>query len=137
MANTQIPDLPAAVALNGSEQLEIVQNGTSARTTTQDVGDLAMPYISNLQNYVDYLEKIPCASFYSTQTQTHGAIGAEALVTCNQVDFQNSISVVSNNRFQVDIAGIYNFQFSFITSILCLFIISDNFKFILLCFSFD
>lgn len=112
MANMQIPNLPAAIALNGTELLEVVQNGTSCRTTSQDIANLSLPNIADLQNYVDYLERIPCASFHSTQTQSHGAIGAEGLVTCNQIDFQNNISVVSNNQFKVDIAGIYNFQFS-------------------------
>lgn len=40
MANAQIPNLPAAAALNGTEQLEIVQAGTSVRTTTQQVAGL-------------------------------------------------------------------------------------------------
>ena len=40
MANAQIPNLPAATALNGTEQLEIVQAGTSVRTTTQQVAGL-------------------------------------------------------------------------------------------------
>jgi len=34
VSNAQIPNLPAATALNGTEQLEIVQAGTSRRTTT-------------------------------------------------------------------------------------------------------
>lgn len=33
MANKQIPQLPLAISLDGSEQLEIVQGGTSKRTT--------------------------------------------------------------------------------------------------------
>ena len=40
MSNAQIPNLPAATALNGTEQLEIVQAGTSRRTTTQQVAGL-------------------------------------------------------------------------------------------------
>ena len=40
MANSQIPNLPAATALNGTEQLEIVQAGTSVRTTTSQVAGL-------------------------------------------------------------------------------------------------
>lgn len=41
MSNVQITNLGAAIALNGTEQLEIVQAGTSVRTTTQDVGNAA------------------------------------------------------------------------------------------------
>lgn len=40
MANVQIPNLGAAIALDGSEQLEIVQAGTSVRTTTGAVAGL-------------------------------------------------------------------------------------------------
>ena len=40
MANAQIPMLPAATALNGTEQLEIVQAGTSRRTTTGDIAGI-------------------------------------------------------------------------------------------------
>ena len=112
MANTQIPNLGPAIALNGQEQLEIVQAGVSCRTTTQAVANLALPYVSSLQQYVDYLEQIPCASFYSNVTQSHGAIGNEALVSCNNIDFQYNINVVGGNAFTVDVAGVYNFQFS-------------------------
>lgn len=35
MSNIQIPNLPAAIALNGSEQLEAVQAGASVRVTPQ------------------------------------------------------------------------------------------------------
>lgn len=41
MAQIQIPNLPSAVSLNGSEQLEIVQAGVSVRTVTQSVGNAA------------------------------------------------------------------------------------------------
>ena len=40
MANAQIPNLPSAAALNGEELLEIVQAGTSVRTTTLQVAGL-------------------------------------------------------------------------------------------------
>ena len=40
-SNIQIPNLGAAIALNGTEQVEIVQAGTSKRTTTQDIANLA------------------------------------------------------------------------------------------------
>ena len=40
MAYEQIPNLPAAIALSGSEQVEIVQAGTSARTTTKAIASL-------------------------------------------------------------------------------------------------
>ncbi len=40
MSNQQIPNLPLAIALNGTEQLEIVQAGVSSRTTTSAVAGL-------------------------------------------------------------------------------------------------
>lgn len=40
-SNIQIPNLPLAISLDGSEQLEIVQAGTTRRTTTQAVANLA------------------------------------------------------------------------------------------------
>ena len=40
-SNIQIPNLPVAVSLNGTEQLEIVQSGQSRRVTTQAVANLA------------------------------------------------------------------------------------------------
>jgi len=40
VSSIQIPNLPAATSLNGSEQLEIVQAGTSVRTTTGQIAGL-------------------------------------------------------------------------------------------------
>lgn len=40
MASVQIPNLPAAVSLNGTEQMEAVQAGTSVRVTTQQIANL-------------------------------------------------------------------------------------------------
>lgn len=41
MANIQIPNLPAAIALNGTEQIEAVQSGTSVRVTAQQIATYA------------------------------------------------------------------------------------------------
>jgi hypothetical protein len=41
MANITIPNLPSAIALTGSEQVEVVQSNTSVRTTTQAIANLA------------------------------------------------------------------------------------------------
>jgi hypothetical protein len=40
-SNIQIPNLGVAISLNGQEQVEVVQAGTSRRTTTQDIANLA------------------------------------------------------------------------------------------------
>ena len=37
MANTTIPNLPAIIALSGTELLELVQNGTSSRATVAQI----------------------------------------------------------------------------------------------------
>jgi hypothetical protein len=48
-SNIQIPNLPLAISLDGSEQLEIVQAGTTRRTTTQAVANLAQ--VAIVPNY--------------------------------------------------------------------------------------
>lgn len=40
-SNVQIPNLPVAIHLDGSEQVEIVQAGTSCRTTTGAIANTA------------------------------------------------------------------------------------------------
>jgi len=147
MANVQIPNLPAVIALNGLEQLEIVQDGVSGRTTTQAVANLSAIYyqpqlaaisslqgnvstlqsdvstlqsdvstlqssVSTLQTNVSNLQNVPCASYFSSITQNHGAIGNEGIVSCNNTDFEYGITLVSGNRFTAGVSGIYNFQFS-------------------------
>jgi hypothetical protein len=47
-SNIQIPNLGAAIALNGTEQVELVQAGTSKRATTQQIANLAQ--ITTAQN---------------------------------------------------------------------------------------
>jgi hypothetical protein len=42
MSNVQIPNLPAAAALSGAEQLEAVQAGTSVQITTSQIAALAV-----------------------------------------------------------------------------------------------
>lgn len=48
-SNIQIPNLGVAVALSGQEQVEVVQAGTSKRTTTQAIANLAQ--VANAPNY--------------------------------------------------------------------------------------
>lgn len=40
MANVQIPGLPVAISLNGTEEVEVVQSGTSRRATTLQIAGL-------------------------------------------------------------------------------------------------
>lgn len=43
MSNVQIPNLPVAISLTGTEQMEAVQTGTSVRVTTAQIAALANP----------------------------------------------------------------------------------------------
>lgn len=51
MPNVTIPSLPPAISLNGTELLEIVQNGTSMKCTVAQIVFLALSY-SNSANTV-------------------------------------------------------------------------------------
>lgn len=42
MSSIQIPNLPAAIALTGAEEIEIVQAGVSTRTTTAAIAGLSV-----------------------------------------------------------------------------------------------
>lgn len=70
-SNIQIPNLPLAISLNGSEQVEIVQSGTSARTTTQAIANLAQ--IINAPGYTtsqkNALSVTPGAVVFDTTLQ--------------------------------------------------------------------
>ena len=48
-SNVQIPNLPVAISLSGTEQVEIVQAGVSSRTTTQAIANLNQ--ITTAPNY--------------------------------------------------------------------------------------
>lgn len=41
MASVQIPNLPVAISVTGTEQLEAVQSGTSVRVTSQQIANLS------------------------------------------------------------------------------------------------
>jgi hypothetical protein len=51
MANITIPNLPVAISLSGTEQVEIVQAGTSVRTTTGQIAGVILS--GGLGNYAD------------------------------------------------------------------------------------
>jgi len=48
-SNVQIPNLPVAISLSGTEQVEVVQAGVSSRTTTQAIANLNQ--ITTAPNY--------------------------------------------------------------------------------------
>jgi hypothetical protein len=101
MAVEQIPNLPAAIALSGAEQVEAVQAGVSVRTTTQAIANLVVGPAFGAHG-----------SFYSTQTQTNPVASTINKMTFNQTDTTANVSIVSNSQIKVDFAGVYNLQFS-------------------------
>lgn len=50
MSNVQIPNLPVAIALNGTEALEAVQSGTSVQTTVDKIAQYTNTYYSGQVN---------------------------------------------------------------------------------------
>lgn len=105
MAVIQIPNLPAAIALSGSEQLEIVQAGVSCRTTTQAIADLNEPFI--LQSSVGYF-----GSFYDTTTQTNPVASTPNAMAVNTVVAQKGVVFFDGSKIRIPAAGVYNIQFS-------------------------
>ncbi len=47
MSNVQIPNLPVAIALNGTEQIESVQSGVSVRLTTAQISSYTNIILTN------------------------------------------------------------------------------------------
>ncbi|MEN6608608.1 MAG: hypothetical protein ABFD60_15285 [Bryobacteraceae bacterium] len=101
MSAIQIPNLSAAIALNGAEQLEAVQAGTSVRVTTQQIANLSVGPEFGTHG-----------SFYSTVTQTNPVASAVNKMTFNTTSSNDGVIVVSNSRLTVPFDGVYNIQFS-------------------------
>lgn len=64
MSFIQIPNLPSAVNLSGSEQVEVVQGGVSLRATTGQIAGLLVNTPVTIQNVTKYqfFTAIPLAS---------------------------------------------------------------------------
>jgi hypothetical protein len=73
MAGITIPNLPAAIALSGAELIEIVQNGTSYRTTLLQAAGAAAPSSANPV----FFGVASSGSFVATETIT-GSMSAGA-----------------------------------------------------------
>lgn len=107
MAVTQIPNLPAAISLSGTEQLEAVQAGTSVRLTTAQIAGLVTSSVVN-----PYY-----GSFISSVTQTNTGPTAPRLMYFDATPVASSgVTLVSNgtslSRITVANTGIYNIMFS-------------------------
>lgn len=107
MSVIQIPNLPVAIALNGTEQLEAVQAGTSVRLTTAQIAALAGT--SLVKSYY--------GSFLSSVSQTNtGPIAPRLMYFDATPVASNGVTLVSNgtnlSRITVANTGVYNIAFS-------------------------
>ena len=98
MAYSQIPNLPPAIALNGTEEMEAVQAGSSVRVTTRQIASFLPTYYG---------------SFYDTTTQTNGGATTANAVKYNSTDLTNGVSVEALTKVRITNAGVYNIMFSF------------------------
>ena len=102
MASIQIPNLGAAIALNGTEQLEAVQAGTSVRVTTRQIADLATNYgvpVTNTTNFtVADSETFLIVNSAGTVTVTLPAAATwpGRILTIKTIQAQSVISASSN-----------------------------------------
>ena len=93
MASVQIPNLPAAIAVNGTEQMEAVQNGVSVRVTTSQIAGLT-------QNVGTV-----------TQINTSGPIGGGPITTTGTISLQSQgitndyLAAAPTNTLKGNIAG--------------------------------
>lgn len=119
MAYIQIPNLPAAVSLSGSELIEVVQAGTSVRSTTGALaalqvgppgppgpqGPQGVPGASGVPGY--------WGSFYDTTNQSIASTTTAYVVNIGSSDpASNGVSIVGGNKITFANAGVYNIQYS-------------------------
>lgn len=102
MAVIQIPNLPVATALTGTELLELVQAGVSCRTTTQDVANLATGL-----SFPGYY-----GQYFCTTTQVNVGSTSANVVTFNSLSPSSGTSLTSSTRMTVTNAGIYELNVS-------------------------
>lgn len=97
MANVQIPNLPVAIALNGTEQLEAVQAGTSVRVTALQIADLlSSRYITSITGVSPIFASggtTPTISITQSTTLTDGYLSSTDWNTFN--DKVTSVSATS------------------------------------------
>lgn len=100
MADQKISAMPSAtVPLTGAELMPLVQSGANVQSTISAYGDYARTKYFNHGAWQD------------TTTQT-GSITAGTPFTFNTTDVSDGVTLVSNSRLTVPIAGVYNFQWS-------------------------
>jgi len=96
MADTKISAMTAAaLPLNGTELVPIVQGGDNKKTTVADVTAYNRSY-----------------GAWSDSTDQAGSTVAGVAMTFNTQDITDSITLVNNSELTVQNAGIYDLQFS-------------------------
>ena len=104
MSNVQIPNLPVAIALNGTEALEAVQSGTSVQTTVAGIAQYSYAYYPGF-----YISQLPAASSSNStdilpvlQGSTGPGTGTTRKITPGQLSVTATGSTTSRtfaNRF--------------------------------------
>lgn len=119
MANVQIPNLPAAIALNGSEQVEVVQSGTSVRVTTSQIAALQTGPIGPSGPQGPTGPTGPTGtggalglfgSFFDITDQT-GSLIPKA-INIGSVSAQNGVTLSNGSRVNFSVTGTYSITFS-------------------------
>ena len=96
MADTKISAMTAAaLPLNGTELVPIVQSGDNKKTTVGDIVAVSRSYGS-----------------WSDSTDQTGNISAGTVITYNTQDISDGITLVDNSKLTVPNTGIYDLQFS-------------------------
>jgi hypothetical protein len=65
-----------------------------------------------LSDYINFSTNFKYGSFYSTSNQAATVINTPKVMTLNNTDISNGVSIVSNSQITVNTAGLYNLQFS-------------------------
>lgn len=130
MSTITIPNLPAATSLNGTEEVEVVQSGTSVRTTTSQIAGLqAGPTgvtgpvgptgptgvtgptgptgATGAGGALGYY-----GSFYDTTDQTGPTGASGAPIAIGSTSGANGVSITGGNAVTFAYPGTYSFTFS-------------------------
>ena len=81
MAKVKISDLDAAAALDGTELVEITQDGTSVQTTTQDIADLGVSNETEITGTITGTSETPVTVYSGVGTDSHLFV-LKTLFTC-------------------------------------------------------
>jgi hypothetical protein len=130
MSNVQITQLPVATSLDGSEEVEVVQAGTSARATTLQIAGLqpgptgptgaqgptgatgptgpqGVTGVTGAGGALGYY-----GSFFDTTDQAGPTGASGAAITINSTAESNGISIQNGSEITFDHPGTYSLTFS-------------------------